>query len=160
MKDRLIQVLNDYYGDSRSDDHKNEIADFIETRADEIFALLDDEINCSMMDTMAEEKPVDTPRRLYLFAVPVPKVGEKIYVPSAAFMSHGIDDFQGGKATVMKVEEGVSNGEPTIFVTVVENRSTKYNWEFLAEKQEELKKKFGDSVAHPDPDYRDEFNEP
>jgi hypothetical protein len=89
----------------------------------------------------------------------VPKVGDMIYVPSDLYLSHGVDDFQGGKAEVVEVREEISAGLKQPFVRVRENPDTLYNWIHLFKQQEDLKKKFGDQKAHPDPDYRPEFNE-
>lgn len=84
-----------------------------------------------------------------------PKVGDKIYVDSHGFIGHGEDDVQGGLATVVTSELGMSGGKMVPFVTVAEYPGVSYNWEFLAELQAELKEEFGDEVAHPDPDYND-----
>lgn len=87
-----------------------------------------------------------------------PQIGDKIYIPSEFYLSHGADDWIGGLATVSKVEEGISGGQPTIYVTCKEKPQTRYNWKFLAEKQEELKVEFSEALAHASPDYRSEFN--
>ena len=42
MEGKLMVILNDYYGNQRDDQHKEEIADFIEAQADVIFDLLKD----------------------------------------------------------------------------------------------------------------------
>ena len=47
MKERLIEIINNYYGDSRSSDHIEEIAELIESQAYSIYDVLDDEINCN-----------------------------------------------------------------------------------------------------------------
>jgi hypothetical protein len=80
-----------------------------------------------------------------------PKVGDVIYVPSALYVFRGSDDFQGGKATVSRVEFN--------FVNIVERPNHGYNWDLLRDEQEKLKERFGDNVAHPDPDDRPEFND-
>ena len=89
----------------------------------------------------------------------VPKVGNVIYLNTQLHLSHGIDDFRGGKATVTKVFMDVSGGKPTPFIETAEDPGARYNWEILAEAQAQLAAKFGDSWAHPDPDYRPEFND-
>jgi len=43
LKTRVMKVLHDYYGGSRDDSHKEEIADFIETRGMELLDILKDE---------------------------------------------------------------------------------------------------------------------
>lgn len=42
VEERLMPILDDYYGDSRNYDHKKEIIDFIETRAEEIAYIIKD----------------------------------------------------------------------------------------------------------------------
>lgn len=89
----------------------------------------------------------------------VPKPGDVIYVDTELYLSHGVDDFRGGKATVSQVKDETLGGLGGPFVEVAENPGSFYNWEYLAEKQAELAAKFGDARAHPIPDYRPEFNE-
>jgi hypothetical protein len=88
--------------------------------------------------------------------LPLPKPGDKIYVPSRCYIDRGQDDVLGGKATVIRVEEKTS-GLPInrYFVQVLEHPGSSYNWIILAEEQEKLKAEFGDSVARPDPEYGD-----
>lgn len=87
-----------------------------------------------------------------------PKIGDKIYVDTHLYLSHGVDDVVGGLATVSEVKRGISGGEPTYYVSVKEHPGDEYNWEFLSQDQEKLKEQFGDSVAYSDPDNRPEFN--
>jgi hypothetical protein len=84
-----------------------------------------------------------------------PKVGLKIYVPGAMYVYRGEDDFAGGIATISKVEKE----ENLTMVSIEERPGTKYNWKYLLEDQVRLEKIYGDQVAHPDPDYRAEFNQ-
>ncbi len=87
------------------------------------------------------------------------KIGDVIYVDTALYLSHGVDDFVGGKATVSKVYEQMSGGEITTFVKIVESPHTGFNWgQYLSKEQERLADKFGETNAHSDPDYREEFN--
>jgi hypothetical protein len=44
MKKELLAILNEYYGDSRSDDHKEEIADFVESMSEDILGVLWEEL--------------------------------------------------------------------------------------------------------------------
>lgn len=82
-----------------------------------------------------------------------PKVGSKIYVRSHFCISRGGDDVVGGLATVTRVYEDISGGEKHVFVEVAEHPGNGYNWsQFLEKEQDKLKKQFGESVAHPDPD--------
>lgn len=80
------------------------------------------------------------------------KKGDKIYVGSSLYLSHGSDDFEGGIAAVARVYEGISGGEKHMFIEIEERPGTGYNWsQFLALQQEELKERFGDQKAHSDP---------
>jgi signal peptidase II len=90
----------------------------------------------------------------------VPKPGDEIYVDTELHLSHGADDLRGGKATVTRVESGVSRGREVPFVEVAENPGSLYNWELLAEKQAALAAEFGERRAQADPDLRPEFNQP
>lgn len=92
------------------------------------------------------------------YVKPLPKVGDDIYISTVGYLGHGIDDFQGGLCKVIKVAEGTSAGKKTHYVTVAERPSTKYNWKFLAIKQNELKTRFGKNRGHAAPDYSPEFN--
>jgi len=89
----------------------------------------------------------------------VPQPGDVIYLDTELYLSHGVDDFRGGKATVTGVRIDFSAGKPTPFVETAENPGSYYNWELLAEKQAQLAAEFGDRWSHPDPDYRPEFND-
>lgn len=92
------------------------------------------------------------------YAKPLPKVGDDIYVGSALHLGHGIDDFQGGLCKVSDVKKGISAGKLTHFVTVEERPDTGYNWQYLAEEQDKLKKRHGDRRGYKDPDYDPQFN--
>lgn len=89
---------------------------------------------------------------------PVVRVGDEIHVPTALYMSHGADDFLGGKARVSKVSVGISAGVPTVFVSIEERPGSQYNWALLSEQQSALATQLGDRRSRPDPDYRPEFN--
>jgi len=80
-----------------------------------------------------------------------PKPGDVIYVDTDLYVRHGVDDFRGGRATVIAVTDA--------WIEVEQNPGTRYNWALLAPKQDALREKFGDAWAHPDPDYRAEFND-
>lgn len=45
-----------------------------------------------------------------------------------------------------------------IMIGVDENEGTLYNYKDLMKNQDKYKKQFGKQKAHPDPDYREEFN--
>lgn len=82
-----------------------------------------------------------------------PLVGDKIYVPSAFYISHGSDDFAGGIATVSKVEKEMSGGEMATFVEIKERPGSSYNWtQFIGPDQDKLKKQYKNQKAHSDPD--------
>lgn len=87
-----------------------------------------------------------------------PEVGETIYVPTALYLNHGVDDFHGGKARVIEVKEGISGGEKIPFIRIAERPSTQYNWPYLKEKQTAFKAEFGDCQAYPDPDDHPDSN--
>jgi hypothetical protein len=87
-----------------------------------------------------------------------PEPGDIIYVDTDLYISHGEDDFRGGKATVSKVRMQGREGEQDPWVEVVENPGTWYCWPGLAEDQADLAINFGDRWAHPIADLRPEFN--
>lgn len=93
----------------------------------------------------------------------IPKVGQKIYVPSSLYVYRGEDDFAGGIATISKVEVDKFGHGPDnpnyCFVSIAEHPGHGYNWFLLEKEQEKLKEMYGDEIAHPDPDYRPEFND-
>lgn len=85
--------------------------------------------------------------------------GDEIHVPTALYMSHGADDFLGGKARVSRVTVDISAGQPTLFVSIEERPGSRYNWAVLSEEQSRLATQLGDRrSSRPDPDYRPEFN--
>ena len=87
----------------------------------------------------------------------VPKVGDQIYVDTMLFLHHGEDDFRGGLAEVMVVDEV---NETKHWIRIKERPGFKYAWEgFLELEQENLKAEFGQSRAHPEPDYRPGFGQ-
>ncbi len=83
----------------------------------------------------------------------VPEVGDTIYVPTSLYIDHGEDDVVGGLATVTNVISGISAGRPTPFISVKEHPGNGYNWHMLKDRQEELKTRFGNEYAYPDPDF-------
>jgi hypothetical protein len=86
-----------------------------------------------------------------------PRPGDIIYVNSSLFITHE-DDFVGGMATVIEVEERPADGRKVVFVRVEEDPDTWYNWEHLEPQQEPLEKHFGKEWAFADPDPHPEFN--
>lgn len=87
-----------------------------------------------------------------------PQIGQKIYIPSSRYISHGRDDIAGGLATITEVKEGGSACK--WFVSVAEVPGVSYNYEILMELQAELKKEFGEQRGHPDPDWSADSNPP
>lgn len=84
-----------------------------------------------------------------------PKVGDIIYVESSSSVSHAIDDFMGGKATVTKVYKDNNR----VYVEVAEKPNRGLGWTRMMEnKQEKLKKEFGENWDFIDPDDSPEFN--
>lgn len=100
-----------------------------------------------------------TERKENISNLPVPKVGELIYIPSAIFLGHGRDDRVGGRDYVSGVKLGISAGAPAYFVETRSFPGLWHNWEFLSQKQKSLKDRFGQDFAYPDPDLRPEFND-
>jgi hypothetical protein len=83
-----------------------------------------------------------------------PRVGQWIYIPSSFYLSHGLDDVVGGRARIGKVK--FEYGQ--YWVDVEQDPGTHYSWPALLERQPELRERYGDEIAHADPDSRPEFN--
>lgn len=93
-------------------------------------------------------------------SMPVPKEGDLLYVLTELYLSHGVDDFLGGLATVASVKEGKSGGRTVHYIEVKERPGHQYNWEdYLAEDQDRLRAEHGSTCACRDPDFRSQFNE-
>src|SRR5579864_3064242 len=91
--------------------------------------------------------------------VPDLRKGDVFYIGTELYLGHGRDDFRGGLAEVSEVRQDVSKGQPTPFVRVLQQPDTIHNWKLLASEQKELRQRHGKEWAHPDPDYREEFND-
>ena len=91
--------------------------------------------------------------------VPELHAGDVIYVDTELYLWHGRDDFCGGLAEVVAFRPDISAGKPTPFVRVAQEPDTWHNWKELAGTQKKLGAEFGRKWAHPDPDYRPEFND-
>ena len=91
--------------------------------------------------------------------VPDLRKGDVIYIGTELYLGHGRDDFRGGLAEVSEMRLEKSKGLPTPFVRVVQQPDTIHNWKLLASEQKELRQRHGKDWAHPDPDYRSEFND-
>lgn len=83
-----------------------------------------------------------------------PKIHQIIYVPSQTYISHGRDDFSGWKAVIVEIK----NDEDGLSVRVWENPNAFYDWENLLRNQKERQEQYGETIAHPDPDYSPEMN--
>jgi hypothetical protein len=83
----------------------------------------------------------------------VPEVGDDVYTPTWLYIDHGEDDIAGGLARVTRVYSAISAGQPCPFIAVAELPGRGFNWRILREQQEELRERFGDQRAYPDPDY-------
>lgn len=84
-----------------------------------------------------------------------PKIGAKIYVDSSFYISHGSDDFAGGKCTISSIEYSDHLNEDDCnycMIGIKERPGYSYNYKILLEEQAELKKEYGNQVGHPDPD--------
>lgn len=111
------------------------------------------------LGTIRKREKKDKTDGVKVAAMPLPKVGDDIYVPTHLYLSHGCDDVVGGLAKVKSVSGGISGGEQVHFISVVEIFGD-FNWEhYLALMQDELKKEFDNNRAYPKPDDRSEFNE-
>ncbi len=83
------------------------------------------------------------------------KEGDIIYVPTELFVGHARDDFHGGRATINKIGKDRS----WAYAEVKENPGACYSLDYLLENQKKWRKEYGDTVAHPVPDFSPEFNE-
>jgi hypothetical protein len=90
-----------------------------------------------------------------------PEIGDKIYVPSSLHVYRGMDDFAGGIATISSIKRSDTLPEDHnnyLMVGIEEREGTMYNYKSLMRDQVALSDRFGDQIAHPDPDDREEFN--
>lgn len=85
---------------------------------------------------------------------PAPRVGDDVYIPTSLYLTHGEDDFQGGRCRIVQIYEE-STGP---FIEVEEDPGTHHNWAYLMEHQEEWREQYGDRRGYPHPDLRPEFN--
>lgn len=83
------------------------------------------------------------------------KIGDKLYIPSAYFISRGEDDFEGGLAEIDRIETKKHLPEKhcnRIMIGFKENPSAMYNYNYILEGQEEWSKEYSGRTAHPNPD--------
>jgi hypothetical protein len=91
----------------------------------------------------------------YPDAAAVPRVGQEVYAYGESYLSHGEDDFAGGRARVARV---TVDPPSSVWVEFEEQPGTRHNWEYLGPKQNTLRAIYGRAKAHPDPDHRPAFN--
>jgi hypothetical protein len=93
-----------------------------------------------------------------------PKLGEQVYIPGSIYLFRGEDDIVGGLATINLIQNSTNLPKDHINYTMVGFKETgpgrKYNWKILLEEQDELAKEYAGQIAHPDPDFSPEFNDP
>lgn len=92
-----------------------------------------------------------------------PKIGDKIYIPSACYISRGEDDVKGGLATIDFIKESSHLPEGHInylMIGVKEIKGVSYNYKLLMEKQDKLKEHFGLELTKPDPDINTPWIQP
>jgi hypothetical protein len=88
-----------------------------------------------------------------------PRVGQWIYVPGSYYLSHGQDDFDGGRCKIAKVIAANLNGSFGYTVEIEEQPGVGYNWSgYLEPQQEKLRARFGEQRGQSNPDRRPEFN--
>ncbi len=95
--------------------------------------------------------------------IKIPKIGDKIYVPSCYYVYRGEDNFEGGLATINKIEEKkhLPKDDTNYWFVGIEGRpTTMWNWKILLKEQNELKRKHMGQIAHSNPDLSAEFNQP
>jgi hypothetical protein len=84
------------------------------------------------------------------------KPGDILYVWSSLYIGHGEDDVAGGKAIVKRVVKNKdlpADHSNTYMVEFHNLPGRSYNLRALLKDQEELQKRYGDAIAHADPDY-------
>jgi hypothetical protein len=81
--------------------------------------------------------------------IKAPVVGQKIYVGSSFYMSHGSDDFAGGRATISRVKK---EGKGAWSIELKERPGHGYDYATLLEEQASLRKEYKGQKAHADPD--------
>ena len=86
----------------------------------------------------------------------IPNPGDKLYIPTIKSLHHGIDDIQGGIATVKEVISDAGQGCVLVYFEEIPDG---FGLDYLEEHQEDWKELYGLQIAKEDPDYRQEFNE-
>ena len=97
--------------------------------------------------------------------IPEPEVGAEVYVPSSYYLSHGVDDFEGGLCRISRIRDTRKSKSSNalninrLSVEVEERPGWFSNWYVLMEQQDELRERYGHRRGYQDPDLRPEFNE-
>jgi hypothetical protein len=101
---------------------------------------------------------VEEIRRLPHYRIPV--VGQDVVVGSSYYLSHGVDDFDGGLCQITEIikDPECPNSFNRLFVRVAERPSSQYNWYALMEREAENRKHYGGRRGKSNPDYTPEFN--
>ncbi len=92
----------------------------------------------------------------------LPKIGDIIYIDSALYLGHGVDDFEGGLSEIayIKRRRGPDKQWEIKYKIEIEPSTTYYcSLKSFFDGQDELRKKFGDKHAHPNPDIDPRFND-
>ena len=93
-----------------------------------------------------------------------PKIGDKIFIPSALYVYRGEDDIDGGLATInlVKPSDHLPKDHFNYWMVGFEETGPGryYNWRNLMQEQAELEIKYVGKKAQPNPDLRPEFNQP
>ena len=83
------------------------------------------------------------------------KIGDKLYIPSAFYISRGSDDVAGGLATIKAfvISKTLPEDHYNYAMVVFEECSGRsLNYNYLMENQEEWAKEYQGRIAHPCPD--------
>ena len=99
----------------------------------------------------------DLPEDTHYCSDDVPKVTDKVYIPSELHVSHGVDDYKGGLTTISSVEMSKPD-DGYIWIETAFYEAGKFRWDVLKKLQTDLATKFGTEPPKPTPDYRAEFN--
>ncbi|HLJ56298.1 MAG TPA: hypothetical protein VKT77_14755 [Chthonomonadaceae bacterium] len=78
----------------------------------------------------------------------IPEVGDTIYLPTLEDLGRG-GEMQGGAAVVASVEEGVSCGEPALYVRAVGFPDACWRWQSLEADQAAWRAAYGGQTARP-----------
>jgi hypothetical protein len=86
--------------------------------------------------------------------VPMPEVGQEIYIKSSYYIDHGEDDVDGGLAHIERIEynPGCKNPINRVMVKVREVDGHQYNYFTLMGDQDKLRADYGDREAKNNPD--------